>query len=334
MTGRRSAARTDNPPVFDILDELESNKFAAWVSAQPGLQAPDLDVDPPFSFADAHAPSGLPPWQPLKPAKRFRPHNPFSAAGHEGHGHAVGVESNLGGLHKRAILALSRPGKPMDIDELFSQAHDLKDFRKVWLTSLFLGLLGVDRFITGRYITGALKLLTLGGAGIWWAVDLFRIAGGAYVDGGGHPFSGKKSHRLAALVASLLAVAVLTSAVAPQVAPYAQSLKREAVRTVTPPPPAPEWKTALPGAEGTGNGSTPTLTVTGTKLRILTESNGMAFFYLHPTGASIDGQQPTVSLQKAGAHSIVADVQPGSYEITVLSPEAAWKVSAEDLAPR
>lgn len=334
MSGRRSAARTDNPPAFDILDELESNKFAAWVTAQPGLESPDHDVDPPFSFADAHAPGGLPPWQPLKPAKRFRTHKPFPAAGHERHGQSLGVESNLGGLHKRAILALRRPAQPVDIDELFSQAHNLKDFRTLWLVSLFLGLLGVDRFITGRYVTGALKLLTLGGAGIWWAVDLFRIAGGAYVDGGGHPFSGKKPHRLAALAASMLVVGVLTAAIAPQVAPYAESFKREAVRTVTPPPPAPEWKTALPGAEGTGNGKTPELTVTGTKLRLLVESDGMAFAYLHPVGASIDGVQPSISLQKAGTQTFVADVQPGTYEVTVLSPGAAWKISAEDLAPR
>lgn len=334
MSGRRSAARADNPPAFDILDELESNKFAAWVSAKPGLETPHLDVDPPFSFADAHAPSGLPPWQPLKPAKRFRPHNPFSAAGHEGHGLAVGVESNLGGLHKRAILALSRPAKPLDIDELFSQAHDLKDFRHVWLVSLFLGFLGMDRFITGRYVTGALKLLTLGGAGIWWAIDLFLLAGGGAVDGGGHPFAGKKTHRLAAFAVSLLAVATLTAVVAPQVAPYAESLKREAVRTVTPPPPAPEWKLALDGTEGTGNGESVGFTVSGTKLRFLTEADGMAFFYLHPAGASTEGTKPAISLQKAGTQNLVLDVEPGEYVITVLSPSAKWKISGEQLVQR
>lgn len=334
MSGRRSAARTDNPPEFDILDELEGNKFAAWVAAKPGLQAPHLDVDAPFSFAEAHAPSGAPPWHPLKPAKRLRTNKPLPPVDHKGHRLPLGVESNVSGLHKRAILALRRPSKPLDLDDLFAQAHVLKDFRRIWLVSLFLGFFGVDRFITGRYVTGALKLLTLGGAGIWWAADLLALAGGSAVDGGGHPFSGKKPHRIAAFAISILAIGALTAVIAPQVAPYAESLKRDAVRTVTLPAPAPEWKAALEGAEGTGNGTTTEIPVTGTKVRLLTEANGMAFFYFHPVGTSIEGTKPVISLQGAGTHNLILDVEPGTYTVTVLSPEASWKAAAEDLAPR
>jgi len=44
----------------------------------------------------------------------------------------------------------------------------------VWL-SFFLGWLGVDRFIMGKVGTGILKLITFGGLGIWWLIDLIMI---------------------------------------------------------------------------------------------------------------------------------------------------------------
>ncbi|NGX55075.1 MAG: hypothetical protein KR126chlam2_00697 [Chlamydiae bacterium] len=44
------------------------------------------------------------------------------------------------------------------------------------LMSIFLGTLGIDRFIMGQVWLGLLKLITGGGFGIWWLVDVILIA--------------------------------------------------------------------------------------------------------------------------------------------------------------
>ena len=44
------------------------------------------------------------------------------------------------------------------------------------LMSIFFGTLGIDRFIMGHVGLGILKLITGGGLGIWWLVDVILIA--------------------------------------------------------------------------------------------------------------------------------------------------------------
>ena len=53
---------------------------------------------------------------------------------------------------------------------------DLKDPTTLLLISIFLGSLGVDRFMLGDIGMGVLKLLTLGCCGILTIIDWFTVS--------------------------------------------------------------------------------------------------------------------------------------------------------------
>ena len=55
------------------------------------------------------------------------------------------------------------------------------------LLSAFLGTLGVDRFFLGYIGLGIAKLLTCGGFGVWYIIDLILIAMRKVPDSDGRP---------------------------------------------------------------------------------------------------------------------------------------------------
>lgn len=59
------------------------------------------------------------------------------------------------------------------------EENPLKSKTTAIILSVLLGQLGVDRFYLGYVGLGVVKLITCGGFGIWWLIDLIMICTGS-----------------------------------------------------------------------------------------------------------------------------------------------------------
>ena len=84
-----------------------------------------------------------------------------------------------------------------------------KDFLTAALLSFFLGHLGIDRFYLGKTGTGILKLITLGGCGIWYLIDLILILTGSATSVDGQQLKDRKKNLKLALI--IIGVAIMVS---------------------------------------------------------------------------------------------------------------------------
>lgn len=71
------------------------------------------------------------------------------------------------------------------IEELKHRESD-RDYTTALILSVLFGAFGADRFYLGYTGHGYWKLVTLGGFGIWWLIDIFLIASGKLLDADGY----------------------------------------------------------------------------------------------------------------------------------------------------
>lgn len=62
-----------------------------------------------------------------------------------------------------------------------------KSYLAAWLLSASYGIFGLDRFYLGYTGLGIVKLLTLGGCGVWALIDWILIFAGSMKDAKGRP---------------------------------------------------------------------------------------------------------------------------------------------------
>lgn len=201
----------------------------------------------------------------------------------------------------------------------------LKSLRTAWWLALVLGFTGADRFYLGKPFTGALKLLTAGGAGIWWLIDLFRITTVHAADGRRAPLAGvpgtRRRLRLASLAVAAAVAGIGCGAALPPITSATAYVK--SVLHPPPPPPVPEWITIIEASDAAA--PAPVVASTG-KAYVTYSFTAPAVAYLQPaTGPAVT----VVIDDKPAASSRTLDVPPGTYTLTVRTT-GAWTLKAEE----
>lgn len=88
--------------------------------------------------------------------------------------------------------------------QVYQMVPPPKSFVATWLLSMFLGSFGIDRFYLGKIGTGILKLLTGGGFGIWYLIDLILTLVGSQTDKLGRPLEGYQAHKTVAWIVTIV----------------------------------------------------------------------------------------------------------------------------------
>ena len=95
------------------------------------------------------------------------------------------AQARAGYIRSTTIMrrGTSNPFPAVEVPGIFSD----KDWLTTVLLSFIVGWLGIDRFYLGYTGLGILKLITFGGLGIWYVIDLILIVTNQMSDAQGLP---------------------------------------------------------------------------------------------------------------------------------------------------
>lgn len=76
----------------------------------------------------------------------------------------------------------TRPSKPKKVRNSKPLKRKTRKVALILACIPFTGMLGIDRFYLGYVGLGLLKFFTIGGALIWWIMDIIKIKNGKMLD--------------------------------------------------------------------------------------------------------------------------------------------------------
>lgn len=95
---------------------------------------------------------------------------------------------NYNAIYNQFVLNKSKMFKTEDLDKILTLMEGMTEKQLIAISgadyldptinlivSILVGGLGVDRFLIGNVGAGVGKLLTMGGLGVWWLIDIFLI---------------------------------------------------------------------------------------------------------------------------------------------------------------
>lgn len=161
------------------------------------------------------------------------------------------------------------PPPPPPSPEVSRKLDNPKQFLTASLLSAGLGYLGIDRFYLGHTVLGVVKLLTCGGLGVWWLIDVVLILTGSTKDASGAKLVGREEKLIPAVAGSVGIMVALVGlsallgsieepATTDTSASTASEPTAEPTKKATTPAPTPKPTTAKPTPKPTTAEPTPT----------------------------------------------------------------------------